>query len=117
MGTQRSASERGGRGARFEATNGKAGEVRVQVQQRSAKAKQSKVNNFANYAKANRQKVNINIHLAGVKRGGRGGGAEGAADNGQANAKQIENATKNVRRANFSTSTCPSAFIFIKISI
>lgn len=35
------------------------------------KAKQSKVNNFANYAKANRQKVNINIHLAGVKRGGR----------------------------------------------
>lgn len=38
------------------------------------KAKQSKVNNFANYAKANRQKVNINIHLAGVKSGGRGGG-------------------------------------------
>lgn len=35
------------------------------------KAKQSKVNNFANYAKANRQKVNINIHLAGVKRRGR----------------------------------------------
>lgn len=31
------------------------------------KAKQSKVNNFANYAKANRQKVNINIHLAGAK--------------------------------------------------
>lgn len=38
------------------------------------KAKQSKVNNFANYAKANRQKVNINIHLAGVKRGERGRG-------------------------------------------
>lgn len=116
MGTQRSESKRGGRGARFEATNGKAGEVRVQVQQRSAKAKQSKVNNFANYAKANRQKVNINIHLAGVKRR-EGEGGVLAADNGQANAKQIENATKNVRRANFSTSTCPSAFIFIKISI
>lgn len=78
MGTQRSESERGEqRGARFEATNGKAGEVRVQVQQRSAKAKQSKVNNFANYAKANRQKVNINIHLAGVKRGEREGERRG----------------------------------------
>lgn len=117
MGTQRSASERGEqRGAccRFEATNGKAGEVRFSNALR--KAKQSKVNNFANYAKANRQKVNINIHLAGAKER-RGGEGEGLPDNGQANAKQIENATKNVRRANFSTSTCPSAFIFIKISI
>lgn len=39
MGTQRSVSERGvQKGARFEATNGKAGEVRVQVQQRSAQS-------------------------------------------------------------------------------
>lgn len=76
--------------------------------------------NFPNYAKANRQKVNINIHLVGgegAAREGRGGECTLSADNGQANAKQIENATKNVRRANFSTSTCPSAFIFIKISI
>lgn len=70
-----------------------------------------------------RQKVNINIHLVAEQgqRGGRGeAGREeqgSSSDNGQANAKQIENATKNVRRANFSTSTCPSAFIFIKISI
>lgn len=43
------------------------------------KAKQSKVNNFANYAKANRQKVNINIHLAGVqeRREGEGYAAAG----------------------------------------
>lgn len=39
----------------------------------AAKAKQSKVKNFANYAKANRQKVNINIHLVG----GEGAAREG----------------------------------------
>lgn len=40
----------------------------------AAKAKQSKVKNFANYAKANRQKVNINIHLVGgEEQRGRGG--------------------------------------------
>lgn len=53
--------------------------------------------------------------MAGEESGGEE--REENIDNGQANAKQIENATKNVRRANFSTSTCPSAFIFIKISI
>lgn len=43
----------------------------------ATKAKQSKVKNFANYAKANRQKVNINIHLVegAAREGERGEGS------------------------------------------
>lgn len=77
MGTQRSASERGG------SREGPAAALRPQMAKRVRsgfrfsyalrKAKQSKVNNFANYAKANRQKVNINIHLAGVQERREGG--------------------------------------------
>lgn len=53
--------------------------VSVSGSERSEEAKQSKVKNFANYAKANRQKVNINIHLVWVE-GGRGGGGREVSD-------------------------------------
>lgn len=74
MGTQRSASQREGEwrsGAALRPQMAKRVRSGFRFSYALRKAKQSKVNNFANYAKANRQKVNINIHLAGVKRRGR----------------------------------------------
>lgn len=82
MGTQRSASQREGEwrsGAALRPQMAKRVRSGFRFSNALRKAKQSKVNNFANYAKANRQKVNINIHLAGVqeRREGEGYAAAG----------------------------------------